>query len=329
MLTWLLSFLLVTNGFLFENPAADRLIHQTVEQTYNLQLEDARTSARTLMNQFPDHPAGYTLLAETYWWEAQMDPGNVPIENAYYAAQKLAVAKGEAALKSGKYPRIEITAYLASADGSYARFEVTQKGAYFNALRAGLRAHKYAEQVYEMDKDYYDIYVGVGAFNYFSGSLPGVIKPFAYLMGAKGNRDVGIDQLKTGMSKARYSQTEARIVYYTAMLGEKNWPEARGALEKLRSDYRNNFILYNWMTDWYRQQGKNLEGADYFERVFAEENKRSPALAKYALLEKAQLQNAEGHRDDALRTLDRVKTLPGGDALLTRKIVAMEKMLRK
>ena len=68
---------------------------------------------------------------------------------------------------------------------------------------------------------YYDIYVGIGAFNYFTGALPAVIKPFAWLIGARGNRDVGIDQLKTAMTRARYSQTEARIVYYTAMLQDR------------------------------------------------------------------------------------------------------------
>src|SRR5207237_6150185 len=107
--------------------------------------------------------------------------------------------------------------------GSYARFQVTQKEAYFGALRAGLRAHDYSEQVFALDKDYYDIYVGLGAFNYFTGTLPAVIKPFAWLFGASGDKNVGVDQLQTAIQKARYSRTEARIVYYSALLSNKEY----------------------------------------------------------------------------------------------------------
>jgi len=319
---------LQANGFLYSDAVADRLIRDTMKSTYNLHLADARASAKQLEARFPDHPAGYTLMAETYWWEAQSDPGNSTIESNYYAAQKLAVEKGESAVKLPKYSKVETTAYLGSVWGSYARFQVTQKEAYYSALRAGLKAHGYAEEVHAMDKSYYDIYVGLGAFNYFAGTLPAVIKPFAWLFGAKGDRDLGIDQLKTAMSSARYSQTEARIVYYTAMLEDKNWPESFRTLEKLRADCPDNYVLFTWVTDWYRQQSRNLAGADYFENVFNTEIKRSPLMAKYALLEKAQLQDAERHRADAIQTLNRLKALPGSDPLVTKKLQALEKSFK-
>src|SRR5437667_31395 len=262
-------------------------MRQSMEATYGLQLDRARAAARRLQESFPDHPAGYVITAETYWWEAQADPHNETIENGYYRAQDLAVQKAESAIKAGKYRKVELLAYLASAHGSYARFQVTQKGAYFSALRAGLRAHKYAEQVYELDHDYYDIYVGLGAFNFFTGSLPAVIKPFAFLIGARGSRELGLQQLHTAMDKARYSRTEARIVYYTAMLEDRQYDVAFPVLEKLIADYPDNFVLYVWATDWFRQQRKNLEGAEHFERLLDNQIKRHGTMAKYALLEKA------------------------------------------
>ncbi len=329
MFAFIVSLLFQSTGFIYQDSHADALIRGAMQASYELRIADARAAAKELEELYPDHPAGFTLMAETYWWEAQMDPGNPSIESAYYREQDAAVAKAEAAVKAAKYPKIETTAYLASAWGSYARFQVTQKEAYFSALRAGLRAHKYAAEVYGLDKTYYDIYVGTGAFNYFSGSLPTVIKPFAWLIGARGNRELGIEQLKTAMVKARYSQTEARIVYYTAMLSEQNWPEGFRILEGLRSDYPGNFVIYTWVTDWYRQQKKNLAGADYFEKVCSAESTRSPLLAKYALLEKAQLLNAERHRVEAQQTLERLKAMPGDDAVLVKKVQALEKTIKK
>jgi hypothetical protein len=237
------------------------------------------------------------------------------------------VEKGEDALELKKYPEIEILAYLASAHGSYARFQVTQKGAYFSAMRAGLRAHKYAEQVYTLDKTYYDIYVGTAAFNFFTGSLPGVIKPFAFLIGARGDKDLGVQQFKIAMEKARYSQTEARIVYYTAMVEDKQYAESFRVLERLIADYKDNFVMYTWLTDWYARQGKNREGADHFERLFKSESARSPLMAQYALLEKAQLLRWGGQTSEARSTIDRLKTVGEMNELLNRKVQVFEKDL--
>jgi hypothetical protein len=313
---------------LYEDPVADRLIRTTLSNTYNLQLPLARASAQALQTRYSDHPAGYTMMAETYWWEAQMDPGNETIEKTYYRLQDLAVEKAESALEAGKYPRIELLAYLASAHGSYARFQVTQKSAFFSAMRAGLRAHRYAEQVYKLDNTYYDIYVGTGAFNFFTGSLPAVIKPFAFLIGARGNKELGVQQLRTAMEKARYSQTEGRIVYYTAMLEDKSYPQAYGALEELMSSNPDNFVLYVWATDWFRRQSRNLEGADFFEKVFNAQRTRSPLMARYALLEKAHLQSAHNRSGDARATLARLKAIPGADSLILKKVEVLEASLK-
>jgi hypothetical protein len=329
MLSLVLTLALAASGPLYSDPAADPLIRQAVESSYDLKLREARAAARQLQDKFPDHPAGYTIMAETYWWEAQSDPHNQVIENTYFRAQDLAVQKAEAALKAAKYPKVEVLAYLASAHGSFARFQVTQKEAYFSALRAGLRAHRYAQQVYELDKSYYDIYVGLGAFNFFTGSLPAVIKPFAFLIGARGDRNLGLEQLNTAMDKSRYSRTEARIVYYTAMLEDKQYAVAFPILEKLIGDYQDNFVLYVWATEWFRQQRKNLEGAEYFERVFEKQVKRSPMMAKYALLERAGLQLAHDRKSDALQTVQRIKDIPGADRLLSMKVAALEREIRR
>jgi hypothetical protein len=327
MLGLFLTVSVLAQSPLYQDPSADQLIRRTMEATYNLELTEARAAARTLQNRYPNHPAGFTLAAETYWWEAQMDPGNNAIEDSYYQAQKLAVEKGESALRINQYPRIEILAYLASAHGSHARFQVTQKEAYFSAMMAGRRAHGYAEQVFEADKSYYDIWVGIGAYNYFTGSLPAVIKPFAFLLGARGDKNLGFQQLRTAIEKARYSNTEAQIIYYTALLEDKQYAAAFEVLEKLRSAHPKNFVLYTWATDWFRRQGRNLEGAAYFEKQFESQSSTSPLMAKYALFEKAQLLAAQRQTAEAIRTLDRLRTITPADRLLDKKVAAFRRAL--
>ena len=81
----------------------------------------------------------------------------------------------------------EIKAYLASAWGSKARFRLTQDGVGWSTVRDGMHAHGYAEEVYKAAPNYTDILVGIGAYNYFTGKIPTVLKPFAVLFGARGH----------------------------------------------------------------------------------------------------------------------------------------------
>src|SRR5262252_2710836 len=313
---------------LYDDSAADALVRSAMESSYALNLNEARAAARELQEKYPDHPAGFLIEAETYWWEAQADPGNTKIENNYYRAQGLAQQKAEKALQAAKYYKPELLAYLASAYGSYARFQVTQKDGYLSALRAGLKAHDYAKQTYALDQNYYDIYVGLGAFNYFAGTLPSVIKPFAWLLGAHGDKNLGVEQLHTAMQKARYSRTESRIVYYTALLSNEEYATAFPILEGLMADYPDNFVLYGWASEWFREQKKNSEGAEYFERMSAKQMNRSGTLAKYALLEKADLLLEQKRKTEAMQTLERIKAMPGADALISSKVQTLEKEAR-
>jgi predicted Zn-dependent protease len=152
-----------------------------------------------------------------------------------------------------------------------------------------------------------------------------VIKPFAWLFGAHGDKDLGVQQLNTAMKKARYSGTEARIVYYTALLSNKEYAAALPILEQLMVDYPDNFVLYSWVTEWYREQRQNAKGAEHFERIYSQQMKRSPTMAQYALLEKAELQLAEKRKTDAIQTLGRIKTMPISDPLITKKVQEAEK----
>ena len=312
---------------LYENSAADKLIRSATEFTYMLHLPEARAAAHELQRKYSDHPSGFLIEAETYWWEAQANPDDKKIEADYYRAQQIAQAKAEGAIQAGKYYKPELLAYLASAYGSYARFQVTQKDAYFSALRAGLRAHDYAQQVYALDSSYYDVYVGLGAFNYFAGTLPAAIKPFAWLLGATGDKNLGVSQLHTAMEKARYSRTEGRIVYYSALLSDNQYAQAFPILEALISDYPDNFVLYDWAAEWFREQNKISEGADYFDRMHEKQLKRSPLLAQYALLERAGLQLDGGSTREAAQTVQRIRSIPNADVLLNRKVEALARRL--
>jgi hypothetical protein len=315
--------------FLYDDRAADETIRQAMHATYNLELSQARQAARNLQRTHPDHPAGYLLDTETYWWEAQTDPTNEEIEKEYFRLQEKTVDVGEKALKAKKYPAIEIQAYLASAWGSKARFRLTQHGVGLKTVLDGRKAHGYADDVYKADPNYTDILVGIGAYNYFTGKIPGILKPFAWLLGASGDAKLGLQQIRTVIDKGRYAQTEARIVLFTALMKDAAYDESFRVLRGMMADYPQNYALYDWAAQWYRDQNKTADGVEYFEKLHAEKRAASPHLAQHALYQKAVLQNEKGQPADARNTLARLRAVGTPDPGLARTIAVFEKELKK
>src|SRR5262245_2297094 len=325
----MLSFaVILMKVFLYKDAVADQLIRGSMRANYDLQFEQSRKLRQKLQEKYPDHPAGYPLSAESYWWEAQADPKNKEGEQRYDAAQKSAAEKGVEALKHDTYARIELLSYLASSYGSLARFQVTRKSAYLSALRAGMKALRYARQVHEMDPQYYDVYTGLGAYNYFTATLPAVIKPFAFLIGVRGEKELGFEQLHIAMEKSRHSQTEAKIVYYSVLLEEKRYADALRLLEELMKEFPDNFVFYDWASSLFEMQHKHADGIQYFGSLADRQLERSTTLAKHALISKASLEHTAGRDIEAKRTVERIKSIRGTDHLVQSRVAMLEKTLK-
>jgi hypothetical protein len=319
---------LLAQNFIYNDPATDQLIRAAMRANYDLRFDESRRLTSKLQHMYPDHPVGYLLDAESYWWEAQVNPGDQTIQRAYYAAQRVAVEKGKEALKENKYARIEVLSYLASAYGSLARFQLTEKSSYSSALHAGIKAIHYAHQVYAIDPNYYDVYVGLGAYNYFTATLPAAIKPFGFLIGVRGNKERGIEQLHIAMERSRHSRTEAKIVYYAVLLQENRYPDALRLLEGFMTEYPDNFVFYDWASSWFKVQHKYADGVQYFDSLARNQFNRSPLMAKHALLKKAYLEHMAGQDAAARQTLERIKSIPGTDQGFETQITALENTVR-
>jgi len=317
--------ILLMQIFMYKDPSVDQLIRAAMHANYDLKFDESRKLTNTLQEKFPDHPVGYLLAAECYWWQAQADPDNKEVEKAYYAEQRSAAEKGSEVLKHDKYARIEVLSYLASSYGSLARFQVTRKSAYLSALRAGMKALRYAREVYQMDQEYYDVYTGLGAYNYFTATLPTVIKPFAFLIGVRGQKELGFKQLRIAMGKSRYSQTEARIVYYSVLLEEKRYPDALRLLEGLMEQFPDNFVFYGWASSLFEMQQNFDAGIRYLASIAEHQDDRSPVMAKHALLKKASLEHTAGQDARAQETLRDIRSRQGSDRSIETELQVLER----
>lgn len=234
----------------YNDPKADAIIRQGLHLSYNLEYSLSEKDWDDLIYLYPEHPAGYVYKAALVWWLAVEDRQNKQLQEQFATLTKKAIDKGMAWLQKSPQDKFAL-AYVASAYGNATRFDVTVTRSYFSALRNGKKGHKYIELAHAVDPNFYDDYIGLGSYNYFTGALPGVIKPFAWLLGARGDKDQGIHQLQLASEKGEYGQTEARIVLLSVYFSEKRWDEYERLLNTLLEEYPLNHVFYMWASNYY------------------------------------------------------------------------------
>jgi tetratricopeptide (TPR) repeat protein len=239
-----------TRYFFYNDPKADVIIRRGLTESYNLEYAVANKDWDELIHLYPEHPAGFVYKAALMWWQATEDRENKSLEIQFDLLTRTAIEKAAAWLQRNPQDKI-VLAYLASAYGNVTRFDVTVTHSYLSALRNGKKAHKYIVQAHSIDGNFYDAYIGLGSYNYFTGALPGVIKPFAWLLGARGEKNEGIRQLLLAKEKGEYAQTEAKIVLLSVYVTEKRWSDYERLLVDLMREYPLNHVFYMWASNQY------------------------------------------------------------------------------
>lgn len=228
-----------------DDPRADALIRRGLPLSYNLQYRPARKIWDELIRLHPGQPAGYVYRASLLWWQAVEDRKNEILEKQFKAAIDTAIDRGRARLQRDPED-VSALAYLGSAYALAARFDATVKGSFFSAMRNGLRGHRHAEAAYRIDPSFPDPLIELGAHDYFAAAVPAVIKPFAWLLGARGQKTRGIERLLFAARQSRYARTEARIVLLSVYYSEERWEDYDQTLESLMREYPLNHVFHMW-----------------------------------------------------------------------------------
>jgi tetratricopeptide (TPR) repeat protein len=263
---WGSTDLAQTPAFFYGDAKADALIRHGLSLSYNLEYAAATKDWDELIRLYPEHPAGYVYKAALLWWQAVEDRENKGLEKQFDSLTRTAVEKGTTWLQ--KNPRDKIAlAYLASAYGNATRFDATVTRSYFSALRNGQKGHKFVLMAHDLDNNFYDTYIGLGSYNYFTGALPSVIKPFAWLLGARGDKEEGIRQLLLAAEKGEFARTEAKVVLLSVYFSEKRWEDYERLLESLMTQSPLNHVFYMWASNYFVMQKRWDKGIANFRNI--------------------------------------------------------------
>jgi len=152
--------------------------------------------------------------------------------------------------------------------GEFATYTALIERAWFSALRNAVGARRDHEKVLELDPNYTEAKLIVGAHNYVMGSLSWAAKAAVAMVGLSGSKEKGIHYLRETAKSNGEASTDAKIVLVVFLRREKQYDEALQYARNLLSAYPRNLLLAMEEGNLLRASGKNAEAEAIYRKVW-------------------------------------------------------------
>ena len=243
--------LLILSSFVYaktyEPTTVDR---QILSYTYNEEFNQAIDLAQGQINLNPNSPKYYyylinTKIMEYYKLVAELprdkrDEGRKAINKELIDYCENIIDKFEDAKLNveDKFYYGSIYAYLARVYGL--------DRSWWGAFKSGKNAEDIMNEVLKSDPQFYDAYLILGMLNYYADRLSGITSFVASILGYSGDREKGLEQLKTSYEKGKLTFAQSALTLieiYTNL--EDNEYVAVNYYESFLKRYPNNSRILN------------------------------------------------------------------------------------
>lgn len=140
--------------------------------------------------------------------------------------------------------------------------------AWFSALRNAVGARRDHERVLELDPNFIDAKLVVGAHNYVMGSLPWSVKMAGAMVGLSGTKEKGLQYLREVADSNGENAVDAKVVLSLFLRREHRFEEARALMHDLAGQYPRNYLFPLEEANLMRASGHTTEAAAAYRRVW-------------------------------------------------------------
>ncbi|OGS28680.1 MAG: hypothetical protein A2218_09910 [Elusimicrobia bacterium RIFOXYA2_FULL_53_38] len=226
-------------------PLVDEKYDRGIALMYRLEFDKAQEQFQDIIKADTSNPAGYFALAALSWWrysqnfDVQADFKD--LENEFMNNVDAAVKVCEGRLKK-KEALDQTYFFMGSAYGLKGRWYAVQRR-WFKAYTNGNKGRKLLNKAVKVNPEFYDAYLGLGIFDYFADTLPGVLKIPALLF-ISGDKARGISEVRLALEKGRFFSTEARLFLVEILTRhEKNFKAALEEVAALKEEDSSNLFF--------------------------------------------------------------------------------------
>ncbi len=238
----------------------ERLSAQGINLAYNLKFDEATNIFQNLIRLQPDNPHGYLLMTVNYYYRYQLEENHQKLADKFNHYSKKAIERAKSQLRDPEH-QVDALFYLGTAHMYLAAYHGWES----NWLRAywyGRDGINYLQRVVERDPDYYDAYLGLGLYHYYTDVIPKFAKAVTFILGIDSDREKGLAELELAAENGLYSKAEALLFLGSIHLYvEKDYTMAEHYFRKLADLYPENGSFLMMLGETYQKLGKNALAA--------------------------------------------------------------------
>ncbi len=241
---------------LLENKYIQIEATQAINDLYNFEFNRSYRHFLYLKKQYGWHPLPYFMIGLNYWWRILPNVENTEWDEPFIAYLDTAIVLAERLRE--KYNPVEGAFFLAAAYAFKGRL-YSDRGEYTKAAFAGKNSLKYLEECKGHEELSPELLFGDALFNYYADWIPEnypLLKPLM-MMFPDGDKELGIQQLKTVSRNAFYTRTEAQ--YYLMRISyfeDGDYATSLQLAEYLHQTFPKNSYFHRFYTRLLYQTGK-------------------------------------------------------------------------
>jgi tetratricopeptide (TPR) repeat protein len=246
---------------------ADSLVRLGTDYIYNIEFDKAHDCFTKIKDMYPWHPASYFLDAMIDWWKITLYRNTNAYDKSFETKIDKVIEVCNSLLDKNEFD-INALFFKAGALGFRGRY-YAQKQSWVNAATDGASAFDLMNRCQRLAPGNHDIMLGTGIYNYFAETIPEKY-PYTRALLAflpKGDKQLGIYQLRAAAHNARYAAVEARVVLLQIYYSFENDNDfAYSSVKELFEKYPNNPYFHRYYGRVLVRQGK----MDEFEQMWRE-----------------------------------------------------------
>ncbi|HYF70812.1 MAG TPA: tetratricopeptide repeat protein [Ohtaekwangia sp.] len=236
---------------------------QALNDLYNFKFDKAELQFRYLKARYRWHPLPYFLMGLIEWWKIMPNTRDQSHDASFMAYMDTTILVGENLYKKHPAYKTEAAFFLAAAYGFKARlYSDEERKQWRKAATTGKSALNYLEVSKERENLSVELLFGDALYNYFSEWVPEnypSLKPILWFF-PKGDKALGLKQLKEVSYNAFYTRTEA-MVWLMRILNsyENDQPRAFQISLFLHETYPDNPYFHRYYARMLYSLGRHRE----------------------------------------------------------------------
>ena len=265
----------------------DALTREGFDRFYNLDYERALPNFEKAMAQHPQDPFTVNNLADVYlirelYRMGALNPADYASDSFIGSPKRPATAEAKRKIKelletATQLEEDKLRTNEKDVDALYARgvtraMRSSYTGlidrSWITALRSAVGSRRDHEYVLEMNHDYVDANLIVGAHDYVLGSVPWAVKAAASLVGFSGDKKRGIEELYAVSRGGSQTSVDARILLVLFLRREGRIDESLTLVRGLTQSFPQNVILALEEGDLLRAAHRDKEALVAYRHVW-------------------------------------------------------------